>query len=134
MREHTTSITGWREYPKLDGIRRFKKDLSTQIEGCPYEINLSVVLNDVELALLGYEAKDPDDNIIYGLEAQMCIKEMDVHTLMWQHINAVQMQMAQHDTNSWSLPDWDATCPFLFDAEQTQHEEEVTQQERDTWE
>ncbi len=134
MKEHTTTVTGWRDYPKLDGIRRFKKELATTIDGCPYEINLTVILNAEELNNMGYDAIMPDDHIIYGLEAHTCEKEMDVFSLMWLHINAVKMAMSQYVTHSWRLADWDTHCPFLFDAEQTQHEEEVMQEERDSWE
>lgn len=133
MREHTTTVTGWVMYEKLDGIARARKVLTTQINGCPYEINLEVILNAKELDDLGYNVADSDEVIIYGLEAHPCEKEMDVHATMWLHINAVKMVMSSYDTNSWRLVDWDAACPFLFDAEQTQHEEEVTQEERDTW-
>lgn len=134
MREHTTTVTSWRAYPKIDGFIRFKKEMSTQIDGCPYEINLECVLNEKELYDLGFDLVHvPDDNIIYALEAHTVEKEMAVFAMMWLHINAVKMTMSQHDTNDWYLHQWDTACPFLFDAEQTQHEEEVTQEERDTW-
>jgi len=135
MREHTTTVTGWRMYEKMDGIARAKKQLTATIEGCPYDINLEVVLNEKELYDMGFDLVHvPDDNIVYALEAHQCEKEMEVHSLMWLQINAVKMAMSQYVTHSWRLQDWDTHCPFLFDAKQTQHEEEVMQEERDTWE
>lgn len=134
MREHTTTVTGWKMYEKIDGIARVRKQMTTQIDGCPYDITLEVVLNEKELYDMGYDVeRDPEENILYGLEAYPCEKEMEVHSLMWLHITTVKTAMSQHDTDSWRLADWDTHCPFLFDAEQTQHEEEVTQDERDTW-
>lgn len=134
MREHTTTVTGWKMYEKIDGIARAKKQMTTQIDGCPYEINLEVVLNEKELYDMGWDVRNvPEDRIVYGLDTHAPEKELDVFAMMWLHINAVKTVMTQHDTNSWRLETWDKHCPFLFDAEQTQHEEEVTQEERDTW-
>lgn len=135
MREHFTTITSWQMIRKLDMVGiKMTKALSTQIDGCPYEINLEVALTEKELYNMGYDvANVPEENIAYGLEAHRCEKEMAVHSLMWEHINRVKMVMSQYDTNSWRLESWDAHCPFLFECDPQLPDEEAMQEERETW-
>ena len=133
MREHYTTVTGWQMCEKLDGLGiRLKKELATSIEGCPYEINLEIVLDEVELKNMGYDEMDAS-NIAYDLGLIPPAKEVDAQALMWEHINKVKMIMSQHDTNSWRLEQWDANCSFLFASDPTLPDEEAMQEERDTW-
>ena len=134
MRNHTTTVTGWYAVQKLDMVGTLmKKTLTTQIDGCPYEINLEIALDRVELAAMGYENQS-DDSVTYALNTHECEQEMDAHAMMWLHINAVKMAMSQHDTNSWRLEQWDKVCPFLFtNGNEAVFDEEEMQIERDTW-
>jgi len=133
MREHYTTVTGWQMIQKLDMVGvLMKKEIVTSIDGCPYEINLEVVLTELELNDMGYDKMDAS-NIAYDLGLIPPAKELDVHALMWEHINKVKMVMSQHNTTSWRLEQWDAHCPFLFECDPTLFSEEEMQKERDTW-
>ena len=89
MRTHTTTSNSWHLVPKLNtSFNTMKKDLTTTIEGCPYDINLEVVLTLNELHAMGFD-HNSEEEIAYDLGANECEKEMQVNFKLWDFIAAV---------------------------------------------
>jgi hypothetical protein len=119
---------------KLDQVgRKYKKDLTTQIEGCPYEINMQIVLGEEELAQLGFLFNESEEHITYTLQMHPPEKQMQVNFQLWDYITAVMHVMDAGDTSGWGLAEWDEACPFLFDSTPMFPDEEQMQKERDKW-
>ncbi len=137
MRDHTTTQTGWTSIRKLDQVGlKMTKTIVTQIDGCPYDINLEVSLNETELYDMGYAVMNmPEDKIAYGLEAHTCEKEMDVQAMMWLYITKVKMVLSDFRTDLWRLEEWDHHCPFLFECDPgvADADAEAMQIVRDSW-
>lgn len=134
MREHFTLVTGWQMYEKMDDVGvRIKKELSTSITGCPYEINLEIVFTQEELEKMGIDVDD-EDRAAYELDMNVTYKEMEVNSLMWEYINTVKKVMEENDTDSWRVTEWDEHCPFLFECDPNYEDpEEALQEKRETW-
>lgn len=138
MREHYTTTTNWAMYEKMDGAGpRMKKELAATIPGCPYEINLEIVITNDELHDMGFVNERgelaPEEVIAYELGFQQYEKEIDVQALLWKYIHTVKRVLASHPTDSWGVVEWDAHCPFLFECDPALADEEALQEERNTW-
>lgn len=132
MREHTTTDTGWKMAERLNTNEPYAlKELTTSITDCPYDIHLRIELSYKELANLGIAYME-NDGIIFQLSRTPPEKEMDLHSVMWDRIEHVLKIMENNETDSWRLGDWDAAAPFLFEDTET-YDEEVMQEQRDTW-
>ena len=132
MRDHYTTTTGWQMYTPFGQPPSMVKELSTQIDGCPYEINLRIELSTQELAAMGLN-NQTEDYIASDLGCNAPEKEVDANKLMWDYIFQVKMIMTRNDTSGWLVAQWDAYCPFLFECDPALGDDEKIQKERDSW-
>ena len=133
MRTHTTTSNSWHLVPKLNtSFNTMKKDFTTTIEGCPYDINMEVVLTLTELADMGFN-HNSEEEIAYDLGANECEKEMQVNFKLWDCIAALNRVMNENDTTGWTVAQWDEACPFLFECDPFLEDEENLQEVRDSW-
>lgn len=138
MRDHHTTTSGWQMIEKLDMVGcKVKMDLATFIEGCPYEINLEVVFTEKELCAMGFGNDNGFlcniEHIAYSFGQTVPEKVMAVQSLMWDYIKQVNKVMDDNDITAWTVENWDAHCPFLFECDPGLESEEQLQEERDTW-
>ena len=123
---------------KLDLVGcKVKMELATFIEGCPYEINLEVVFTEKELCAMGFDNDNGFlcniEHIAYSFQQTVPEKVMAVQSLMWDYIKQVNKVMDDNDITAWTVAEWDAHCPFLFECDPALDEAEAMQEERDTW-
>ena len=136
MRPHVTTSNSWHMVRKLDQVgATMKKELVCTIEGCPYEINLEIVLTETDLLNMGYGTDSHEDNIAYSLLQCAPEKEVNANFLLWDFIARVNSVMDSHDTSAWGVAEWDKACPFLFecDPDLESDNDEALQKERETW-
>ncbi len=135
MRNHTTTATNWHLDAPPHEVPAFKKELATLIDGCPYEINMEIVLGVADLEEMGFHPDDREEHIVYTLQMHPPEREVQVNFKLWDYITAVNLVMDLNDTSGWTLHEWDNACPFLFDdvPNLALPDEEALQRERDLW-
>lgn len=141
MIEHVTTKTNWSMVDKFGGRPYALRELTTNIEGCPYEINLRVEFSEVELVKMGMSDDTGTlttcEHIVYELEKNVTEKELEIDMLMWHYIDQVKEQMRVNDTTGWRVEDWEQPCPWLFTVNLPLDDEvaqqELEQRERDSW-
>ncbi len=134
MRAHTTTATNWYLIENQDHFgRTYKKRLCTDIDGCPYEINMEIVLGEEELAQMGFLFDESEDHITYTLQMHPPEAQLQANFKLWDYITAVNRVMEVDDTSGWTLEQWDHACPFLFEQPPDVPDEEAMQKEREGW-